>query len=300
MTNEPMHTPAGAVFSSWGFPAAISLLAFAANSILCRLALEGGNIDPESFTAIRLVSGALFLVCLIRLRQPVTALGGSWGGGLSLFFYAYLFSLAYLELEAGAGALILFGAVQITMFVFGWLKGEFLRLQVVLGMLVGFTGLVVLLLPSDNAPPLISALVMMASGIAWGAYSVIGKGSENPLADTTGNFVRSLPMMLAAWILLGGETHITSAGSIYALASGILASGAGYSIWYAVVKRISAQQAATLQLSVPVLASFAGVVLLSEPMTWRMFLSSAVVLGGIAIAVIPLRQRVADSPDLGR
>ncbi len=300
MTNEPMHTRAGAVFSSWGFPAAISLLAFAANSILCRLALEGGNIDPESFTAIRLVSGALFLVCLIRLRQPVTALGGSWGGGLSLFFYAYLFSLAYLELEAGAGALILFGAVQITMFVFGWLKGEFLRLQVVLGMLVGFTGLVVLLLPSDNAPPLISALVMMASGIAWGAYSVIGKGSENPLADATGNFVRSLPMMLAAWILLGGETHITSAGSIYALASGILASGAGYSIWYAVVKRISAQQAATLQLSVPVLASFAGVVLLSEPMTWRMFLSSAVVLGGIAIAVIPLRQRVADSPDLGR
>ncbi|WP_236100840.1 DMT family transporter [Pseudomonas argentinensis] len=300
MTNEPMHTSAGAVFSSWGFPAAISLLAFAANSILCRLALAGGNIDPESFTAIRLVSGALFLVCLIRLRQPVTALGGSWRGGLSLFFYAYLFSLAYLELEAGAGALILFGAVQITMFVFGWLKGEFLRLQVVLGMLVGFTGLVVLLLPSDNAPPLISALVMMASGIAWGAYSVIGKGSENPLADTTGNFVRSLPMMLAAWILLGGETHITSAGSMYALGSGVLASGAGYSIWYAVVKRISAQQAATLQLSVPVLASFAGVVLLSEPMTWRMFLSSAVVLGGIAIAVIPLRQRVADSPDLGR
>ncbi|MEQ9725439.1 DMT family transporter [Pseudomonas sp. WHRI 8822A] len=290
MKKDTTPSSAGIDFASWGFLAAISLLAFAANSIFCRLALMGGDIDPESFTAIRLFSGTLFLLCLIRLRQPTTALGGSWKGGLSLFFYAYLFSLAYLKLGAGAGALILFGAVQITMFVFGWFRGESLRLQVVLGMLVAFIGLLALLLPSDDAPPLISALVMMASGIAWGVYSLIGKGSENPLADTTGNFVRSLPLMLAAWILLSGETHITSAGVMYSLGSGVLASGAGYSIWYAVVKRISAQQAATLQLSVPVLASLGGVVLLSEPMTWRMLLSSAIVIGGIAVALIPLRQ----------
>lgn len=290
MTNDSMPTSAGAGFSSWGFPAAISLLAFAANSIFCRLALTGGDIDPESFTAIRLFSGALFLLCLIRFRQPSTALGGSWKGGLSLFLYAYLFSLAYLELGAGVGALILFGSVQITMFVCGWLRGEMLRLKVVLGMLVAFTGLLALLLPTNDAPPLTSALIMMASGIAWGAYSLIGKGSENPLSDTTGNFVRSLPLMLAAWVLLSGEAHFTSAGLMYALGSGVLASGAGYSIWYAVVKRVSAQQAATLQLSVPVLASIGGVILLSEPMTWRMLLSSAIVIGGIAVALIPLRQ----------
>lgn len=247
-----------------------------------------GDIDPESFTAVRLLSGGLFLFLLIKLRQPGKALGGSWKGGLFLFLYAYLFCLAYLQIGAGTGALILFGAVQITMFIFGWLMGESPRLRVILGMLVAFTGLLILLLPDEEAPPLISALTMVASGVAWGAYSLIGKGSQDPLADTTGNFIRSLPLMLGAWILLSSDTHISTAGFFYALGSGVLASGAGYSIWYSVVKRISAQQAATLQLSVPVLASLGGVLLLSEPLTSTMLLSSLIVIGGIAVALIPI------------
>ena len=285
------NTPPAHPFTAWALPAALSLIAFAANSLFCRLALRGGDIDPGSFTAIRLCSGALFLLCLSKLRQPQTRLGGSWKGSLALFGYAYLFSLAYLQLGAGPGALILFGAVQITMFLCGWLRGEALRPQVVVGMLLAFAGLVLLLLPGSNAPALTCALLLVASGIAWGAYSLLGKGSANPLADTSGNFLRSLPLMLIAWLFFGGAAHATQTGVVYALASGILASGAGYAIWYAVLKQISAQQAATLQLSVPVLASLAGVVLLSEPMSWRMLLSSVVVLGGIAVALVRLPGR---------
>jgi drug/metabolite transporter (DMT)-like permease len=286
-------TIAGQGNKSWLWPALFSLVAFAANSIFCRLALRDGAIDAESFTVVRLASGAVFLFLLLRLRKPGMALGGSWKGGLALYLYAYLFSVAYLQLGAGVGALVLFGAVQITMFAFAWLRGERLSARTLLGMLIAFAGLVLLLLPGAEAPPLLSVLVMAASGVAWGAYSLLGKGSPNPLADTAGNFVRSLPMLLVLGVvmLVLSRTHVSPAGLLYALASGVLASGAGYAVWYGVVKQVSAQQAATMQLSVPVIAALGGVVLIGEPMSLRLLLASLVVLGGVALALLPARPR---------
>lgn len=272
---------------TWIGPALFALLAFAANSIFCRLALVHGDIDPHAFTAVRLLSGALFLFGLIRLRQPGQALGGSWKGGLALFVYAWLFSIAYVQLGAGVGALILFGAVQITMFAFSWFKGDRVEARVLAGMLVAFAGLVVLLLPGANAPAPLSALFMVVSGFAWGAYSLIGKGSANPLSDTAGNFLRALPLLAAPALvaLSSGQLAANANGLLYALASGVLASGAGYAVWYGVLRQISAQQAATLQLSVPVIAALGGVVLLGEPLSLRLAVISAVVLGGVGMAL---------------
>ncbi len=273
--------------ANWIGPALFALLAFAANSVFCRLALAQGDLDPHTFTAVRLLSGGLFLFCLVRVRQPGTALGGSWKGGVALFLYAWLFSIAYVQLGAGVGALILFGAVQITMFAVAWRKGERVLPRVLLGMLVAFAGLVALLLPGAHAPAPLSALFMVVSGIAWGAYSLLGRGSANPLADTAGNFLRSLPLLVIPLLgaLFGANLHVNTTGLLYALASGVLASGAGYAVWYGVLKQISAQQAATMQLSVPVIAAIGGVVFLSEPLSLRLVVVSAVVLGGVGMAL---------------
>lgn len=275
----------------WLWAALFSLVAFAANSVFCRLALKDGAVDPVSFTVLRLASGAAFLLLLIRLRRPALAIGGSWRGGLALFLYAFLFSAAYLQLGAGAGALLLFGAVQITMFGFAWYQGEHITARMLSGMLVAFAGLLLLLLPGASAPPLGSALLMALSGVAWGIYSLLGKGSPRPLADTAGNFARSLPclVLLAPMLLLGTDVHLTAVGLMYALGSGVLASGAGYAVWYGVVRQVSAQQAATLQLSVPVIAALGGVVLVGEPLSLRLLAASVVVLGGIALALVPRR-----------
>lgn len=263
-----------------------SLVAFAANSIFCRLALRSGDIDPESFTAIRLLGGSLFLLLLLKLgtSRPVA---GNWRGGLYLFVYAYLFSLAYINLDAGAGALVLFAAVQITMFALAWRNGEKLRPKVAIGMLVAFCGLIVLLAPGGNAPPLLSALAMAIAGMAWGIYSMLGRRSLNPLSDTAGNFLRSLPMVGVAVALTLAQQglFVTPAGAFYAAASGVLASGAGYAVWYAVITRMSAQTSAILQLAVPVLASIAGVLFLNEPLSTRLLIASAIVLGGIGLAL---------------
>jgi len=273
--------------ASWMGPAAFALLAFAANSIFCRLALVNGDIDPHSFTAVRLSSGAAFLCCLVALRQPGKLRGGSWKGGLALFLYAWLFSIAYVQLGAGIGALILFGAVQITMFACSWFKGDGLERRVLKGMLIAFCGLVVLLLPGAHAPAPLSALFMVIAGIAWGAYSLIGKGSTQPVADTAGNFLRSLPLLVipAAIVLPTGQFNANSSGVVYALASGILASGAGYAVWYGVLKQTTAQQAATLQLSVPVIAALGSALLLSEALSLRLTVSCAMVLGGVWLAL---------------
>ena len=179
------------------------------------------------------------------------------------------------------------------MFAFGMWRGEPLQRKVLLGMLIAFAGLLALLLPGTDAPPLASALVMLTAGIAWGAYSLLGKGSADPLAATAGNFLRSLPLVLVAVVamaLSGASLHWSGEGVLYALGSGVLASGAGYSLWYSVVKCISSQQAATMQLSVPVLAALGGVLLLGEPLTWRLGLTSLVVLGGVALALLPTRR----------
>ncbi|MCE5979127.1 DMT family transporter [Pseudomonas sp. JR33AA] len=277
--------------SAWLWPALFSLVAFAANSVLCRLALKDGAIDPVSFTMVRLASGALFLLLLIRLRNPVHTMGGSWWGGLALFLYAFLFSTAYLQLGAGVGALLLFGAVQITMFGFAWYRGEHITVRMLVGMLIAFAGLLVLLLPGVSAPPLASALLMALSGVAWAVYTLLGKGSPRPLADTAGNFARSLPclVLLLPMLLLGAGPHLTPLGLLYALGSGVLASGAGYAVWYGVVRQVSAQQAATLQLSVPVIAALGGVALIGEPVSLRLLIACVVVLGGIALALAPRR-----------
>ncbi|MCT4496843.1 DMT family transporter [Pseudomonas sivasensis] len=267
----------------------LCLVAFAANSIFCRQALMEGQIDPESFTAIRLLSGGFFLLLLIRLRTPQTTIRGSWKGGFSLFLYAYLFSIAYVQLGAGMGALILFGAVQVTMFIFSWTQGERFQKKVVIGMLVASCGLLVLLLPSVSSPPLGSALLMTISGVAWGAYSLLGKSAVNPLAETAGNFARCLPflLLLAPATFFGRGLNMSVPGVMFAVASGVLASGCGYALWYSTVKYISSQQAATLQLSVPILASLAGVLILNEPISLHLLMISGVVLGGVALALLP-------------
>lgn len=271
----------------------LCLVAFAANSVFCRQALMEGQIDPESFTMIRLLSGGLFLLMLTKIRNSRLTVGGSWKGGLSLFVYAYLFSIAYVQLGAGMGALILFGAVQVTMFFFSWAQGERFHKRVVIGMLVASSGLLMLLLPGTSSPPWDGALLMTISGVAWGAYSLLGKGAANPLAQTTGNFVRCLPFMLilGTAMLYGNALQISAPGVMYALASGVLASGCGYALWYSTIKHISSQQAATLQLSVPIIASLGGILVLNEPISLHLLFISGIVLGGVAMALLPKRDR---------
>lgn len=275
--------------SSFVLQGMLCLMAFAANSIFCRQALMEGQISPESFTVIRLLSGGLFLLLLIRLRNPRVTVGGSWKGGFSLFIYAYLFSIAYVQLGAGTGALILFGAVQITMFIVSWMKGERFRKIVLIGMVTASCGLLLLLLPSASSPPLGSAVLMTISGVAWGAYSLLGKNAVNPLAETAGNFTRCLPflLLLVPATFFGNGLNMSLPGVMYALASGVLASGCGYALWYSTVKHISSQNAATLQLSVPIIASFAGVLFLNEPLSFRLLLISVMVLSGVAVALLP-------------
>jgi drug/metabolite transporter (DMT)-like permease len=295
MNERTIKTATAWAGKSWIWLAVFSLVAFGANSILCRLALKQEGIEPEVFTAIRLASGCLALLWPLRRKLPVARVGGSWKGGLALYLYAYLFSVAYVHLETGPGALVLFGSVQITMFLCSWAGGEKLKPRVMLGMPIAFAGLVMLLLPGASAPPLGSTLVMVVSGAAWGAYSLLGKASSTPLADTAGNFLRSLvflPLLLLI-IALHGVPHLSVAGVLYALGSGVVASGAGYAAWYSVVRHLAGQQAATLQLCVPIIASAGGVLLLSEPMTLRLVIASAVVLGGIAVALLPSRNKAS-------
>ncbi|MGE8361002.1 DMT family transporter [Pseudomonas sp.] len=270
---------------------ALAMLAFAGNSLLCRLALKDTEIDAATFTSLRIVSGALTLWLLLRLRPRSGAVGGSWFGALALFVYAAAFSFAYVSLDAGAGALLLFGAVQISMLLWGFYRGERLGMAGSAGLLMAFAGLLVLLLPGANAPAMSSALLMLLAGVAWGAYSLLGRGVSDPLAATAGNFLRAVPFALATSLLLLGSLHWDGPGVLYALLSGALASGAGYAIWYTALRGLKAFQAATVQLSVPIITALAGSLLLSEPLTLRLLIASVAVLGGIALVLGSQRQR---------
>lgn len=264
---------------------ALALLAFAANSLLCRMALLGERIDPASFTAIRLASGAATLCLVLWLREGrVPPLTRRWIPASALLAYATAFSLAYVTLSAGTGALILFGAVQVTMILAGLRAGERPRTTEWIGLVMAFGGLVVLVRPGLAAPSPSGAALMAAAGIAWGVYSLHGRGSTAPLRDTTGNFVMSVPG--AALILLfAGSVQVWSVeGALLAVLSGALASGAGYAIWYAVLPTLSATRAALVQLLVPVLAAGGGVVLLGEVVPFRLPIAAALVLGGVALA----------------
>lgn len=261
----------------------LAMLAFAANSVLCRLALKETGIDAASFTAVRLASGALALWLIVSLHSGNELKGGNWPSALALFAYAAPFSFAYVSLSAGTGALLLFGAVQATMILWGWWRGEPLKGSQLAGLTLALGGLVYLMLPGLAAPPLGSALLMVMAGISWGVYSLRGRGVARPLAATAGNFVRAAPLGLALGVAALPWLRVDMAGMGYAIASGALASGVGYAIWYAALPGLRAASAATVQLSVPVIVAVAGILLLGEPITLRLALASFAILGGIAL-----------------
>jgi drug/metabolite transporter (DMT)-like permease len=262
----------------------LAMLAFAGNSLLCRAAFHATRIDAASFTTIRLVSGALALWLIVRAQGGAGKAAGSWASAAALFAYAAAFSFAYLSLTAATGALLLFGAVQATMIGVGLWRGERLRPWQLLGLACAFGGLVGLLLPGLSAPPSHGAALMLAAGVAWGVYSLRGKGAGDPLRATASNFLRAVPFAAALSLAMLASATFDPAGAALAVASGALTSGIGYAIWYTALPGLKAASAATVQLSVPPLAAIGGVVLLGEPATLRLLVASVAILGGIALA----------------
>jgi len=284
------------------------MIAFASNSLLCRAALKQNNIDVASFTFARIFSGAVALSLIMCVRRKASARrtpaaltgrsfssslltqyllvrDGSWSSAVALFIYAAAFSFAYVALSAGTGALLLFGAVQATMILWGLHKGERLGTIQVVGFVVTVAGLVVLVFPGVSAPTLAGSILMVGAGVAWGIYSVRGKRERNPASTTTGNFLRAVPFAAALSIFSASSIHIQSEGILYAAISGAITSGVGYIIWYSALPELKATIAAVVQLSVPVLAATGGILLLGEPITLRYTLASVAVLGGIAVIV---------------
>ena len=284
MTQHPasaaMPTLRVAVFT------ALALLAFAGNSLLCRAALTHTHIDAASFTTVRLLSGALVLTCLVRLRGGARTGRGNWLSALALFAYAAGFSFSYLHLTAAAGALLLFGAVQTTMIGHGIWSGERLRSLQIVGLILACGGLVGLLLPGLSAPPLAAAVLMLGAGVAWGVYSLHGRRGGDSLKVTAGNFARAAPFALTLTLLLSARASPDLAGIGYAILSGAVASGVGYAIWYAALPSMKSTTAATVQLSVPILAALGGVLFLGESLTLRLLLASVAIIGGIALVVV--------------
>lgn len=287
------------------FLTSFALGAFAFNSILCRLALGDGEADAIGFTVVRLVSGAVLLAILASRiskgdsltldESPLLMRGllqsrallhfGNWESAFFLFAYAICFSLAYLDLTAATGALILFGSVQLTMIAVALVRGERPPVLEWLGLLLAISGLVYLVFPGLEAPPLFSSLLMAAAGAAWGFYTLRGKGSSDPLADTTGNFVRSVPMIALVAIPFLSKIQFSNRGTVLAIISGAVTSGVGYAIWYAALKYHTPTRAAVLQLSVPVIAAVLGIVLLAETANVRLVVASILILGGIGLTI---------------
>ena len=275
---------------------ALAMVAFAANSLLCRLALGAHEIDAASFTTVRVVAGALTLVLIsLAQRRPPSRGAANWRSALALFAYMIFFSFAYISLGAANGALILFGAVQLTMFAAALSSGERFPALAWFGLAVAATGLIYLVSPGLSAPDPLGAALMTAAGVAWGGYSLLGRGAADPLAATTMNFVLCAPLVLIVSLFSLAQVHVTPLGAAYAIASGAVASGCGYVIWYAALRGLSAGRAATVQLSVPVIAALGAVLLLAEPITLRLVLASIATLGGVALV---LAQRAAPAPRL--
>jgi drug/metabolite transporter (DMT)-like permease len=282
------------------FYTSFALICFAFNSILCRLALKTDEIDAASFTSIRLLSGAVVLSIIFTFlgKKDAGTTRGNWFSAFFLFAYAICFSFAYIDLTTGTGALILFGSVQATMIIAALISGERPRLLEWSGLFLALGGLVYLVFPGLSSPPIFSSLLMMFAGIAWGFYTLRGKGSANPLADTAGNFVRSVPMILLVSLPFLANIHLSLKGIIFAVLSGALASGIGYSVWYAALRFHTSTRAGILQLSVPVLTAVLGVVFLSEEIALRLILATVLILGGIALAIFskvsPRRRKDAE------
>jgi drug/metabolite transporter (DMT)-like permease len=290
------------------FLTVVTLLAFASNSVLCRLALAGGEIDAASFTFYRLGAGAVFLWLLVVLPNPelrralsksrfhpdsktkhaaVRAMFGSWQMGFLLFAYAVCFSFAYLSLSAATGGLILFGCVQATMILVGLVKGERPSLLEWSGFVVAVIGLVYLFFPKLEAPSLVGGSLMALAGVSWGFYSLLGRGVPDATLATAGNFVRSVPfaILLAFVAVIGLTAHTTPRGVLLAVVSGAITSGLGYVVWYHALKGLTATRAAVVQLAVPVIVALGGVAFIGEPLTLSLVVSGALILGGIAIVV---------------
>ncbi|MEO7939942.1 MAG: DMT family transporter [Burkholderiaceae bacterium] len=265
-----------------------AMLAFAGNSLLCRAALRETHIDAGSFASVRILSGALALWLIVRLQQRPGSLAGAgnWPSALALFAYAAAFSFAYVGLSAGTGALLLFGAVQATMIGVGVWRGERFSTMQMAGLLLACAGLIGLLLPGLSAPPLGGAALMLLAGVAWGIYSLRGKGAGDPTRVTAGNFLRATVPAIALAVFGLTDARWDTAGMAYAITSGALTSGMGYAIWYLAVRGLRATTAATVQLSVPVIAALGGTLLLGESLTLRLLLTSTAILGGIALVIM--------------
>jgi drug/metabolite transporter (DMT)-like permease len=270
----------------------LALVAFASNSILCRLALRSGAIDPAEFTAVRLIAGALTLAALVAWRERSSAAQPSWRSGAVLALYALPFSFAYVRLDAGTGALLLFGAVQLTMLGVSLRRGAHPRPLQWVGLVVAFGGVVYLVLPGLTAPPPVSAALMVLAGIAWGLYSLAGRGSADPLGQTAGNFARAVPFGIVACAIAWPLRTPRVDGLVWAALSGAVASGLGYAVWYTALRDLTAVTAAVVQLAVPVIAAIGGILLLDETLTARLVVATVLVLGGIALT-IPFLRRAA-------
>ncbi|HEY9097713.1 MAG TPA: DMT family transporter [Thiobacillus sp.] len=269
----------------------LALIAFAGNSLLCRVALVHTDIDAASFTAVRLTSGAVVLWALVQTRRGVRPGRGNWLSALALFAYAAGFSFSYVHLTAAVGALILFGTVQTTMIGYGLWAGERMRALQVVGLVLACGGLVGLLLPGLSAPPLMGAVLMLGAGVAWGVYSLRGKGAGDPLQVTAGNFIRTVPMAAVLSVALLGQASLDLAGVGYAFLSGAFASGVGYAIWYTALPLLKSTTAATVQLSVPVITALGGVLFLRESLTLRLLLATVAIIGGIALVILAGRRK---------
>ncbi len=263
----------------------LAMLAFAGNSLLCRLALKNTGIDAASFTSVRLLSAALTLFLVLRFTKKATALSGNWPSAVALFIYAAGFSFAYINLTAATGALLLFSSVQMSMIGYGIWKGEVLRPLQMLGLALALAGLLGLVAPGLAAPPLLNAVLMIGAGVAWGIYSLRGRGAGDPTAVTAGNFLRTVPIAIVLSALTFKTVSLDTTGFAYALASGALTSGLGYAIWYRALPGLKATEAAIVQLSVPVIAALGGIILLGESLSLRLILASIAILSGIALVV---------------
>ena len=280
----------GERFGGTAFLTAIAMIAFAANSLLCRMALGDGAVDAASFATIRVAAGAFILTLIVlpewrsRGRDKTDFVAVAM-----LFLYMVFFSFAYLSLPAGTGALVLFGSVQLTMFAAAIVDGERFNGLSWLGLAFALTGLVYLVSPGISAPDPLGTMLMAIAGVAWGFYSLRGRHAVSALGTTANCFVYSLPLVLIVSVIFIGDMHTTPKGIVLAVLSGAIASGLGYVVWFAALPGLTAGRAATVQLSVPVIAAFGGILLLSEAITVRLLIASVATLGGIWIV---LAQRV--------
>lgn len=266
----------------------VALIAFAANSVLCRLALGDELIDASGFTVIRLLSGAIVLLAILKItnNKNSTPSEGSWPASFMLFAYASAFSFAYITLDTATGALVLFASVQLTIILLSLISGNRLHLTEWIGVSLAFIGFVFLILPAVTTPSLMGFVLMAIAGVAWGIYTLKGRGSVNPLMDNAYNFTRTIPLTIILAIFSMNEIQLSTEGLLLAVLSGGVASGIGYTIWYIALTGLSATQAAAVQLLVPIIAALGGVIFMSEPVTSRLILSGIMILGGVFMVAI--------------